>query len=351
MKPILSIVVPVYNAEAFVARTIENLLAESVSKEIILVNDGSTDGSLEILQTYASKYSCIRVINQENSGVSSARNVGMDAAIGEYIFFNDCDDIQEIGTLTRAVDYFDIGVDAVIFSYKDVGAGGKILSVKNYLPTGYYPIEKWASDVEGLINSHIVSCTGTTVRKLSILRSYGIRYNESLNIYEDMIFGFEYMCCVNKLYYINEPWYSYVHINSHSLFQGYHNTQAQAVPLLLKTVECFFNKVVHAEYIPYIHKYVQIVYKATVQNEAKNQPFFSFDAKCKLKIIADSPYLEYCNAPDSLLPKMYYYCLSHHHFTLLMFLAGLYPKVVSAGWRIVIPVGRFVKRRILRNNP
>ena len=166
-----------------------------------------------------------------------------------------------------------------------------------------------------------------------------------------MIFGFEYMCCVNKLYYINEPWYSYVHINSHSLFQGYHNTQAQAVPLLLKTVECFFNKVVHAEYIPYIHKYVQIVYKATVQNEAKNQPFFSFDAKCKLKIIADSPYLEYCNAPDSLLPKMYYYCLSHHHFTLLMFLAGLYPKVVSAGWRIVIPVGRFVKRRILRNNP
>lgn len=189
MKPILSIVVPVYNAEAFVARTIENLLAESVSKEIILVNDGSTDGSLEILQTYASKYSCIKVINQENSGVSSARNVGMDAAIGEYIFFNDCDDIQEIGTLTRAVDYFDIGVDAVIFSYKDVGAGGKILSVKNYLPTGYYPIEKWASDVEGLINSHIVSCTGTTVRKLSILRSYGIRYNESLNIYEDMIFG------------------------------------------------------------------------------------------------------------------------------------------------------------------
>ena len=136
MKPILSIVVPVYNAEAFVARTIENLLAESVSKEIILVNDGSTDGSLEILQTYASKYSCIKVINQENSGVSSARNVGMDAAIGEYIFFNDCDDIQEIGTLTRAVDYFDIGVDAVIFSYKDVGAGGKILSVKNYLPTG-----------------------------------------------------------------------------------------------------------------------------------------------------------------------------------------------------------------------
>ena len=54
MKPVLSIVVPVYNAESFVARTIENLLAESVSKEIILVNDGSTDGSLEILQSYAS---------------------------------------------------------------------------------------------------------------------------------------------------------------------------------------------------------------------------------------------------------------------------------------------------------
>ena len=66
MKPILSIVVPVYNAEAFVARTIENLLAESVSKEIILVNDGSTDGSLEILQTYESKYNCIKIINQEN---------------------------------------------------------------------------------------------------------------------------------------------------------------------------------------------------------------------------------------------------------------------------------------------
>ena len=249
----------------------------------------------------------------------------------------------------RRVSLFFMGVDAVIFSYKDVGAGGKILSVTNYLSTGYYSIEKWASDVEGLINSHIVSCSGTTVRKLSILREYNIRYNESLNIYEDIIFGFEYMCFVNKLYYINEPWYSYVHINPHSLFQGYHNTQAQAVPLLLKTVERFFNKVIDAEYIPYIYKYAQIIYKAAVQNEAKHQPFFSFDAKCKLKTIADSSYLEYCNVSDSLLPKMYFYCLSHHHFTLLMFLAGLYPKVVSAVWQIVIPIGRFVKRRILHS--
>ncbi len=93
MEALISIIVPVYNAEATLCRCIDALLGQSYQNtEIILVNDGSRDGSLAICQAYAARDSRVQVIDKPNGGVSSARNAGLDLAKGEFVMFCDSDD-------------------------------------------------------------------------------------------------------------------------------------------------------------------------------------------------------------------------------------------------------------------
>ena len=90
-----SVVIPVYNAEKYLPRCLDSIFAQDGDFEVIAVNDGSTDGSLHILQDYAKKYSNMHIIDQKNQGISGARNAGMNAAKKKYITFVDNDDWLE----------------------------------------------------------------------------------------------------------------------------------------------------------------------------------------------------------------------------------------------------------------
>ena len=91
--PLISVIVPIYNVEEYLSGCLESILSQNFSDfEIICIDDGSTDESGSILEMYASKDSRIRTVHQENKGLSSARNVGLDMARGEYIAFCDSDD-------------------------------------------------------------------------------------------------------------------------------------------------------------------------------------------------------------------------------------------------------------------
>lgn len=93
MKDLISIIVPVYKVEKYLRRCIQSIICQTYSNiEIILVDDGSPDRCPEICDEYASKDERIKVIHQENKGVSAARNAGLDAAKGEYVAFVDSDD-------------------------------------------------------------------------------------------------------------------------------------------------------------------------------------------------------------------------------------------------------------------
>src|SRR5690554_5201221 len=96
MQPAISIIVPVYNLEAYVSKCLDSILTQTLENiEIIVVNDGSNDQSGEISDHYAKKDGRIKVIHKDYGGVSSARNVGVKAANGEYIGFVDGDDYIE----------------------------------------------------------------------------------------------------------------------------------------------------------------------------------------------------------------------------------------------------------------
>ena len=91
--PKISVIIPIYNTEKYLSECLDSVLAQTFQDfEAICVNDGSTDNSVKILSDYAAHDGRIRIINQENKGLSGARNTGLDNATGEYIFFLDSDD-------------------------------------------------------------------------------------------------------------------------------------------------------------------------------------------------------------------------------------------------------------------
>ena len=114
MQPKVTVIIPVYNAEKYLRKCLDSVVNQSLREiEIICVDDGSTDSSPEILAEYAEYDERILIITQENSGAGNARNVGLEAASGEYLLFLDSDDWFER-------DYFDSAVDKIEADYADI---------------------------------------------------------------------------------------------------------------------------------------------------------------------------------------------------------------------------------------
>jgi glycosyltransferase involved in cell wall biosynthesis len=104
-SPLVSVVIPVYNVEAYLRECVDSVLGQTLGDfEIILVDDGATDSSGRICDEYAAKHPKVRVIHQENGGLSAARNTGLDAAGGEYVYFLDSDDYIVPHALERLCD-------------------------------------------------------------------------------------------------------------------------------------------------------------------------------------------------------------------------------------------------------
>ena len=126
-EPLISVIVPVYNTVECLPKCLDSICGQSYTNlEILLVDDGSTDGSAEVLQKYASRDGRIRVISQSNAGVSAARNNATAQARGEWVTYVDSDDWLAPGILEKAVSMIVPGVDVVSFGAKFVWPDGCI---------------------------------------------------------------------------------------------------------------------------------------------------------------------------------------------------------------------------------
>lgn len=126
----LSVIVPVYNVSKYLSKCLDSILNQDIERddyEIIVVNDGSTDNSGEIAQEYADIHFNIQLINQENQGLSGARNTGIMAARGEYIQFVDSDDYLEPNVLSSLIERIQSDqLDVLRFNYQNVNENYEI---------------------------------------------------------------------------------------------------------------------------------------------------------------------------------------------------------------------------------
>ena len=105
-SPKVSVIIPVYNTAPYLHEALSSITRQTLQElEIIIVNDGSTDGSGEIIREVAETDGRIKVFEQENQGQSVARNVGLEQATGEYIYFMDSDDLLSLNALEICYDY------------------------------------------------------------------------------------------------------------------------------------------------------------------------------------------------------------------------------------------------------
>lgn len=174
-----SIIVPVYNGEEYLAQTLDCLLSQSEKDiEIITVNDGSTDSTQSIIESYAKKDSRIKAVYQENAGVSAARNNGIERACGEYIIFIDSDDLLGDCALEKLYTAMQSTcADLAIFRTQSFGAG---VSQYNPIVDELIKLEEINCYDKRLLRNFIVSnkCYRAEVLKKSGVRFPPMRYSE-----------------------------------------------------------------------------------------------------------------------------------------------------------------------------
>lgn len=199
MSQLVSIIIPVYNAEHTLCKCLDSILEQDFNNyEIILVNDGSKDSSLDICNEYGSKHHNISVINQNNAGVSSARNAGLDIAKGDWITFIDSDDYIEVGFFNCLDTYNE---DLIILNSKNLSPSGNI-SDSLFSKTNNQLHEK--SNITHFISNNI----DNTLYRAPWAKFYkkeliqDIRFDTNMKIGEDSHFVFRYLCNIKTMSYL-----------------------------------------------------------------------------------------------------------------------------------------------------
>lgn len=228
MKTKITIVVPIYNVAQYLEQCVDSIVkeverADEPGVEVILVDDGATDGSGNLADQLALGHPYIRVIHQENMGVAAARNRGMDRALGEWIYFMDGDDWLAEGALVairRAVHAYPDS-DMILFdAYKSYES--KRVNWEHFPQACvwehreeiqrlqrsvlYYPKEFPQTEVP-------LAAPWDKIYRLAFLRKYNLCFPEELRVLDDMIFNMEVLGRAQKVSYIKTPIYYYRYVS------------------------------------------------------------------------------------------------------------------------------------------
>lgn len=227
-----SLIIPCWNSIATLARCIACVRAQTFTNfEAIFVDDGSTDGTAAILASAVSSDSHLRIISQTNKGVSAARNAGLDAACGEFIFFADPDDTFSPDLLAKGVAAMEADrADYCVFPYREkygdeeefrlvplkgscrYASNAEIVAQHMSRMFGYSveQVKAWYKGVP--LQAHRVQggvCW--CVYRRALIEARQIRFDERIALYEDALFNCEYMLGAARMTCVDEPLYDYIH--------------------------------------------------------------------------------------------------------------------------------------------
>ena len=219
----LSVIIPVYNVEKYVERCIKSVLRQELHSndefEVVIVNDGSHDNSMSIVNEIVKSYANVTIINQENSGLSVARNVGLQNTSGDYVWFVDSDDWIEPGSINTILSIFNSNDDVDIISFhlnsvvEDTSEvttsslnkylkGSKILTGADYLfkRGAFAPVQRFAFRRVMLLNNNFKFYPGI--------------------YHEDGEFGVRVLYSCRKIYLLDKALYNYMIRSSGSIMSS-----------------------------------------------------------------------------------------------------------------------------------
>lgn len=219
--PQVSVIVPVYNAEKYLHECVDSILAQTITDiEVILVDDGSTDTSPKICDEYAESDKRVIVIHKQNGGVSSARNAGLDVAVGEYVTFVDSDDFiasdMYENMMSKAIEYnCDIVMCDCIKEYAD-----RREPYTHNIREGFYNRKNLEDEYfPHLLIMENVEYPATISNCLMLFRREQfckVRYINGVRYSEDLLFGAELMYRTGSFYYMKGQAYYHYRMNDQS---------------------------------------------------------------------------------------------------------------------------------------
>lgn len=209
----ISVIIPVYNVEDYLGACLESVLNQSFEDiEVICINDGSTDNSLEILEDYARNDNRIRILTQENKGLGASRNRGLKESQGKYVYFIDSDDYIELNALEKLHNSaIDNNSDIVIFKFQTFAGdkkevGFKLDKIFGDIDYGHFKFT-YRDVMHHVLNSAYSACA--KLYKKQFLDSFDDFYFPEDVYYEDVLFHVKAMIRASAISFVPEELYNY----------------------------------------------------------------------------------------------------------------------------------------------
>lgn len=203
----VSVIIPIYNAESTLSETISSVINQTYRNlELILIDDGSTDSSLKICLYNASIDSRIIVKSQKNTGVSSARNKGLETSTGDWIYFLDSDDIIGDNFLKNVSSYFKEDIDLIQFGSKQIKCG-EIVSHRQSLENDKMKI---VNDPTAFIQTSDIGalCVWLHIIRREVISINGILFADDMTYNEDLLFMYNILVNSKKFLFLGKTYHT-----------------------------------------------------------------------------------------------------------------------------------------------
>lgn len=348
VTPLISIIVPIYNVEKYLDKCLNSLIKQSYQNlQIICINDGSPDNSLDILNKYAKLDSRFIVIVQDNQGLSGARNVGLSAATGEYIMFVDSDDWLELDCCRSAIEIaLKDDYDVVFWPYNKIFSNRvekQFVYHQNMAFDNRYAVKNGifkdllGPSNEDLKSPHILDSKVTAhckIYKSSLLKNSKAKFIDTKEIgTEDLLFNLQVFNYVESAYFLNVPLYNYLKINETSL------TSLYKPKLLMQwsNLHNYIRNVVHLDALDEIYKnafsnrIACSIIGLGLNEMSKRDSFFKTRTRI-LAILSEKKYTKALNeVPVNRMPphwKLFFKCAKHKLVTPLTILYFVIHRII-----------------------
>lgn len=274
-----SVIIPVYNAEKTINRCLDSLLSRAGDDaELILINDGSKDDSDAVCKNYCKKYNNIRYFYKENGGVSTARNMGLSEATGDYVLFVDSDDYvsDNYFSVIDSIIEQESDVDLILYGHKNSDSENGV-SCEPFNLKGDIEISEKVSE---LLPAGPMYSLCSKVFKRDIISQLNLRFREKIDIGEDIEFIFQYLLKVGKMISVSDILYQVVLENTDSLSRKRRDYVADHLLQVNKTMlEALKNSDLSSPAKAHYQKALSWMFYRSVYSAAKELQKFDYSAK------------------------------------------------------------------------